>query len=129
MLVEGISVQPGKPTLLADCEGKPVLGLPGHPVSALNIFSIFGRAIIDCLSGRVQKPYIPTVTARLARNIPSRSGRTDYIRIRIEQVEDGFKAFPLFGRSGMLRPLAEADGLLVVPSSREGLREGESVEV
>ncbi|HED24096.1 MAG TPA: molybdopterin molybdenumtransferase MoeA [Firmicutes bacterium] len=129
LLVEGISVQPGKPTLLADCEGKPVLGLPGHPVSALNIFSIFGRAIIDCLSGRVQKPYIPTVTARLARNIPSRSGRTDYIRIRIEQVEDGFKAFPLFGRSGMLRPLAEADGLLVVPSSREGLREGESVEV
>lgn len=129
LIVEGISVQPGKPTLLADCEGKPVLGLPGHPVSALNIFSTFGRAVIERLSGRVQKPYTPTVTAKLSRNVPSRSGRTDYIRIRLEKEDGSFKAVPLFGRSGMLRPLAEADGLLIVPSSREGLREGENVEI
>ncbi|OPL11860.1 MAG: hypothetical protein AVO34_07660 [Firmicutes bacterium ML8_F2] len=129
LIVEGISVQPGKPTLLADCGGKPVLGLPGHPVSALNIFSVFGRAVIERLSGRVQKPYTPTVTAQLSRNIPSRSGRTDYIRVRLEKTESSFRAIPLFGRSGMLRPLAEADGLLIVPSSCEGLRKGEIVEI
>lgn len=129
LLVEGISIQPGKPTLLANCSGKPVLGLPGHPVSALNIFTIFGKAIIDRLSGRGKKIFMPTVKAILARNVPSRSGRTDYVRIRLKETREGLSAVPVFGRSGMLRTLAEADGLLVVPSEKEGLNTGEIVEV
>lgn len=129
LLVEGISIQPGKPTLLANCAGKPVLGLPGHPVSALNIFAIFGKAIINHLAGRSDKPFSPTVKAILARNISSRSGRTEYVRIRLKETENGLSAVPVFGRSGMLRTLAEADGLLVVPSAKEGLSAGETVEV
>lgn len=129
LLVEGISVQPGKPTLLANCNGKPVLGLPGHPVSALNIFDIFGGAIIECLSGLAGKKFNPTVKAVLARNISSRSGRTDYVRIKLEDADHGLSAVPIFGRSGMLRTLAEADGLLTVPVSKEGLSAGEQVEV
>ncbi len=129
LLVEGISVQPGKPTLLASCKGKPVLGLPGHPVSALNIFDIFGGAIIKRLSGLAGKEFIPTVKAVLARNISSRSGRTDYVRIKLEDADHGLSAVPIFGRSGMLRTLAEADGLLTVPASKEGLSAGEQVEI
>ncbi len=129
MLVEGISIQPGKPTLLANCGGKPVLGLPGHPVSALNIFAIFGKAIIDRLTGWNRPGYDPTVKAVLSRNIPSRSGRTDYVRIKLEKTIDELKAVPVFGRSGMLRTLSEANGLLIVPSANEGLNAGETVEV
>jgi molybdopterin molybdotransferase len=129
LLVEGIAIQPGKPTLLANCEGKPILGLPGHPVSALNIFSIFGRAVIERLSGRIEKPFVPTVKAILGRNIPSRSGRTDYVRIKLEKENDTLRAVPIFGRSGILRSLAEADGLLTIPAEKEGLLEGEVVEI
>ncbi len=129
LLVEGISIQPGKPTLLANCNGKPVLGLPGHPVSALNIFSIFGKAIIDRLAGNNKSSFNPTVKAILSRNISSRSGRTDYVRIKLEETAEGLKAVPVFGRSGMLRTLAEADGLLIVPAAMEGLSAGETVEV
>ena len=129
LLVEGISIQPGKPTLLANCEGKPVLGLPGHPVSALNIFAIFGWAIIEKLAGQKEPGYRASVKAVLARNISSRSGRTDYIRVKLETSADGLKAVPVFGRSGMLRTLAEADGLLIVPAAKEGLSAGVEVEV
>ncbi|MGM0652902.1 MAG: gephyrin-like molybdotransferase Glp [Bacillota bacterium] len=129
LLVEGISIQPGKPTLIANCGGKPVLGLPGHPVSALNIFAKFGRAIIEKLAGQSKKPYQPSVKAILTRNIASRSGRNDYVRIKLETSAEGIKAVPVFGRSGMLRTLAEADGLLEVPAEKEGLSEGEIVEV
>ena len=129
LLVEGIAIQPGKPTLLANCGGKPVLGLPGHPVSALNIFSLFGKAVIGRLAGRVEKPYSSTVKAILARNIPSRSGRTEYVRVKLELTGDGLQAVPVFGRSGMLRTLAEANGLITIPSENEGLSAGTAVEV
>ena len=131
LLVEGIAIQPGKPTLLAKCNDKPVLGLPGHPVSALNIFSLFGRAIVDQLAGRVQERLTPSLSANLARNVASRTGRTDYVRVKLERdkISGELSAVPVFGRSGMLRTLAEADGLLVVPPEKEGLSAGEKVEV
>ena len=129
LLVEGISIQPGKPTLLASCGGKPVLGLPGHPVSALLIFSLFGIAILNRLTGRARRRYQHTVKAVLARNIASRAGRIDYVRVKLAEDGTGLKAIPVFGRSGMLRTLAEADGLIAVPAEKEGLLQGESVEV
>ncbi|MBM4236576.1 MAG: molybdopterin molybdotransferase MoeA [Firmicutes bacterium] len=131
LLVEGIAIQPGKPTLLANCNHKPVLGLPGHPVSALNIFSIFGRAIIDQLAGRLQEKLMPSLNASLTRNVASRTGRTDYVRVKLARdlFSGESSAVPVFGRSGMLRTLAEADGLLVVPPEKEGLLAGEKVQV
>ncbi len=129
LLVEGIAIQPGKPTLLANCRGKPVLGLPGHPVSALNIFAQFGVAVLNRLSGIPGKLFTPTVRAVLNRNIPSRSGRTDYVRVRLSSVNGHPEASPIFGRSGMLRTLAQADGIVIVPAEKEGLSAGEPVEV
>ncbi len=158
LLVEGISIQPGKPTLLANCNGKPVLGLPGHPVSALYVFMIFGSYIIRKLSGAGGTKLQPTVKARLARNVPSRSGRTDYVRVKLRPGAAGNsspanlqediaapesmpgvmleampevmpEAIPIFGRSGMLRTLAEADGYFIIPPEKEGLLAGEKVAV
>ncbi len=129
LLVEGIAVQPGKPTLLANCGGKPVLGLPGHPVSALNIFSIFGRPIIERLSGINPVSYRATVRATLSRNIPSRSGRTEYVRVKLDDTNEIPVAIPVFGRSGMLRTLAEAEGILEIAAEKEGLSAGETVEI
>lgn len=129
LLVEGISVKPGKPTLLANCSGKPVLGLPGHPISALMIFSVFGAAIMERLSGREPRRYHPAVQAILTRNLPSRSGRTDYVRVKLEQDSGKILAVPVFGRSGMLRTFTEAGGFLIIPEKKEGLLEGETVDV
>lgn len=129
LLVEGVAIQPGKPTLLAKCQGKPVLGLPGHPVSALNIFALFGTAIIDRLLGREEQPFLATVKAFLTKNIPSRSGRTDYVRVKLSKKGDGIEATPVFGRSGLLRTLADAQGLVVVPAESEGLLAGSQVDV
>ncbi len=129
LLVEGIAISPGKPTLLANCLGKPVLGLPGHPVSALNIFSLFGLVIIDRLVGRNEEQFVPTVRAILSRNIPSRPGRTDYIRVKLEKKDDRVEAIPVFGKSGILRTLAEANGVVMIPAGSEGLLAGTEVEV
>ncbi len=129
LLVEGISIQPGKPTLVANCEGKPVMGLPGHPVSALIVFFIFGTAILHQLAGRETLKVQPTIKASLTRNVSSRSGRTDYVRVKLQESEKGFSAAPVFGRSGMLRTLAEADGFTVIAPEKEGLETGEVVEV
>lgn len=128
LLVEGISIKPGKPTLLANCNGKPVLGLPGHPISALNVFLIFGVAILNRLAGRRQKFY-PAVNAVLTRNIASRSGQTDFVRVRIEEEAGRILAVPVFGRSGMLRTLADADGFIIIRPEIEGLEAGTEVQV
>ncbi|MFQ3621898.1 MAG: gephyrin-like molybdotransferase Glp [Spirochaetales bacterium] len=138
LLVEGVTMQPGKPFLLALCRGKPVIGLPGHPVSALSTFLLFGTRILDRLRGKTVSACQPVVRARLARDVPSRPGRTDVIRVQLEQqrtshqgTEEGksWVAHPIFGRSGLLHTLTEADGFVMVPPDQEGLLAGQEVEV
>ncbi|MCX7786834.1 MAG: molybdopterin molybdotransferase MoeA [Spirochaetes bacterium] len=139
LLVEGVAIQPGKPLLLAVCQGKPVLGLPGHPVSALSSFLLFGSYILDRLQGRETPEYHPSVQAELALNVPSKPGRTDVVRVKLSRavgtcrgVSKGtveWQAIPLFGRSGVLHTLTEADGFILVPPDKEGLQEGEFVDV
>lgn len=129
LICEGLAVQPGKPTLLASCQGRPVLGLPGHPVSALCIFSVLGRALLRSLAGASGEDWRPTVRAVLARNVPSRPGRTELVRVSLQKADGLPRATPVFGRSGLLRTLAEADGLIWIPPESDGLPEGETVSV
>ncbi|HHX86684.1 MAG TPA: molybdopterin molybdotransferase MoeA [Firmicutes bacterium] len=129
LLVEGVAVQPGKPTLLASCCRKPVLGLPGHPVSALIIFYLFGRAVIRRLCGQGKPLYSPSVIATLTRNVTSRIGRAEYIRVKLRLNNGLVEASPVFGRSGMLRTLSEAHGIIAIAPEKEGLLEGDMVEV
>jgi len=131
ILGHGISIRPGKPTLLADVEGKPFLGLPGHPVSAMVIFHFFGKPILKILSG-ISSEWVwhqMKIKAKASRNIPSVPGREDYVRVKLEERNGTFWAHPIFGKSGAISNLVRADGLMRIGINEEGLEEGEEAEV
>jgi molybdopterin molybdotransferase len=121
----GLALKPGKPTLLADCEGVPVIGLPGNPRSALVVFRLIGMPIVRTVGGCTEAPPDPTVRARLARDLPSAAGRLDVVQVRL----DGENAEPLFGSSSLLSLLTAADGYVTVPEAATGLAAGSEVEV
>jgi len=123
VLVHGVGIAPGKPTIIGRARGRPVIGLPGHPASAYVILHTLGRPLLSAMSG--YSPVERTVTAVLAENIPSQKGRVEFVRVR---VRDG-KAFPCFGKSGLLNTFAGSDGLVRVPAEKEGFELGETIEV
>jgi molybdopterin molybdotransferase len=121
----GLAFRPGKPTLLADCGGVPVIGLPGNPRSALVVFRLIGMPIVRMVGGCTDPPPEPTVRARLARDLPSAAGRLDVVQVRLT----GDEAEPLFGSSSLLSVLTAADGYVVVPEAATGLSAGSEIEV
>jgi molybdopterin molybdotransferase len=121
----GLALRPGKPTLLADCGGVPVIGLPGNPRSALVVFRLIGMPIVRMAGGCTDPPPEPATRARLARDLPSAAGRLDIVQVRLA----GDEAEPLFGSSSLLSILTAADGYLVVPEAATGLAAGSEVEV
>ncbi|HLM10627.1 MAG TPA: gephyrin-like molybdotransferase Glp [Thermoleophilaceae bacterium] len=121
----GLAFRPGKPTLLADCGGVPVIGLPGNPRSALVAFRLIGMPIVRLVGGCTHPPPEPAVRARLSRNLPSAAGRLDVVQVRL----DGDHAEPLFGSSSLLSILTAADGFVVVPEAATGLAAGSELEV
>ena len=125
ILGHGVSIRPGKPTLLADINGKPFLGLPGHPVSAMVIFHFFGKPILKILSGLSREGiwHQIKVKAKASRNIPSVPGREDYVRVRLEEREGTLWAHPIFGKSGAISNLVNANGLIRIGINEEGLEE------
>jgi len=129
ILVHGVNVRPGKPTILAVCDGKAVIGLPGNPISALVIAWLFVHPLVEALLGARQPERRPSVTARLALNLASQAGREDWIPVRLAPVPGGFQADPVFGKSNLIFSLARADGLVRIPTDANGLSAGEVVEV
>ena len=131
ILVHGVSVRPGKPTLIADVGGKPFLGLPGHPVSAMVIFHLFGKPMLKTLAGLCKEEGFRQrrTRAKASRNIPSVAGREDYARVMLEEKDGTLWAHPLFGKSGAVAHLSQADGLLKIGINEEGIEEGEEAEV
>ncbi len=129
VLFHGVATRPGKPTIAGVVGGKPVLGLPGNPVSAMIQFDMFGVPAIYRLLGENRPPPQTQVRARLAQNIPSESGREDYVPVRLEETADGLLAVPVFGKSNLIYSLVNADGLVKVPLNRGGLLAGEPVDV
>ncbi|HWR46173.1 MAG TPA: gephyrin-like molybdotransferase Glp [Pseudonocardiaceae bacterium] len=127
----GLAVKPGKPTLLAECDGVPVIGLPGNPLSALVVFRLVGTPLVWRLAGCATPPPEPSVTASLTREVPSEAGRRDVVQVRLGdgQAEPGGQAEPLFGASALLSVLTRADGYLVVPEAATGLDAGAHVSV
>jgi molybdopterin molybdotransferase len=121
----GLAFRPGKPTLLADSGGVPVIGLPGNPRSALVVFRVVGMPIVRLVGGCTRPPPEPTARVRLGRDLPSAAGRVDVVQAR---VREGV-ATPLFGSSSLLSILTGADGYLVVPEAATGLPAGSEVEV
>jgi len=138
VLVHGVNVRPGKPTVLGVCAGKAVIGLPGNPVSALVIAGLFVVPVIERLLGlRLVRPR-PSVAAKLTVNVPSQAGREDWVAVKLlcpkrseaqPSADEGWLAEPIFGKSNFIFTLAAADGLIRIPPDATGLSAGEMVEV
>jgi molybdopterin molybdotransferase len=130
LLVHGISVKPGKPTIVARLGNKALCGLPGHATSAMVTFTILIRPLLHRLAGRkITALDHFTVRAVLERNIESSGGREDYVRVKLLQTENGLLARPVLGKSGLISTMVEADGLVRIDAEFEGLYRGEEVEV
>lgn len=131
LLVHGISISPGKPTIIAKIGEKAVFGLPGHTASAMVVAEVFLKLFISRLRGFHAGGDFTNniIKAELDRNIESNSGRDDFIRVRVERDGDKFIAIPVFGKSGLISTLVEAHGLLRIDRNVEGLYRGEKVDV
>lgn len=125
VLVHGISVKPGKPTIVGVIHGKIVIGLPGYPVAALMIFKIFLAPFIRQLSNLKSENSIKTVKYPLEGRFYSSRGRLHYALVKII---DG-KVHPILKDSGAITALAEADGYVKIPKNVEIITEGSEVEV
>jgi molybdopterin molybdotransferase len=133
VLVHGVALRPGKPTILAalgDTPPKPLLGLPGHPASAAVVMEVLGRPLLLSLAGlKDQTVWGRALTAVLSRNLAGAMGREDYVRVRLRREGDTLWADPVLGPSGLLSPLVKSDGLVMIPLGVEGLFKGEQVSV
>ena len=126
VLVHGVAMMPGKPTVLGVVQGKPVIGNPGYPVSAVLSFEQFAAPLILGLAGKRLAPRA-TLTVHPAQNLPSKPGLTEFIRVTLGRVGDKVIATPLPRGAGTITSLVRADGLLVVPALSEGLEEDRPV--
>ena len=129
VLVHGIPVKPGKPTIVGVVEDKPVFGLPGNPVSAMVVFDLLVRPTLFMLAGCDRPPEPPTVEATLLRDIPSVAGREDYVQVRLSRRDGSLYAEPVFGKSNLIYTLVRADGTVSVPLDAGGIYAGERVAV
>ena len=128
VLVHGVSVRPGKPTIVAVADDRPIFGLPGNPVSAMVIFDLFVTPTIRLLLG-TERPRQQQVQARLARNVASTTGREDYVQVRLEERDGETWAVPVFGKSNLIYTLVHAQGAVKVPLDANGIRKGVWVTV
>jgi molybdopterin molybdotransferase len=131
LLVHGISISPGKPSIIGRSLSLPIIGLPGHVASALVVAEIFLTRLISRLSGQLDsiRVFQSQIKAELTQNIESASGREDYIRVRLFHDGKDLFAEPVFGKSGLISTLAEADGLIKIDMNTEGLYQGQKVTV
>ena len=123
LLFHGLALKPGKPTLAAEICGKPVFGLPGHPVAAYFVFRLFVRPLLFAMTG--SKAAEHRVSALCGAAIPSNHGREECVPVKLE----GELALPIFGKSGLIATLSSADGYIRIPRDAEGLSQGDRVSV
>jgi molybdopterin molybdotransferase len=121
----GLAIKPGKPTLLAECGGVPVIGLPGNPRSALVVFRLIGMPVVRRVGGCTAPPPEPSARATLSRDLASATGRLDIVQVKVSEGT----ATPVFGLSALLSVLTAADGYIVIPEEATGLDAGTEVNV
>ena len=120
----GIAMKPGKPTIFGAADGKPVFGLPGHPLAAYFVFRLIVSEYLRALFRF--RPDKPMRTVPLAVNVPSNHGREEYLCVRINEYGE---AVPLHTKSGVISVLSAADGFIRIPRDTEGLAKDKVVEV
>jgi molybdopterin molybdotransferase len=130
ILFHGISISPGKPTILAKIQKKAFWGLPGHVVSAMIVYARIVKPFVEHVSGLCSPDRAKLrFTAMLGRNVSSAQGRVDYIRVRLIHKEGLLWAEPILGKSGLIHTMVKADGLIEIGMNTEGLDKGAEVEV
>jgi molybdopterin molybdotransferase len=130
IMVHGVSISPGKPTILARSGTKPMWGIPGHVTSAMVVFHVLVQPFIAHLGGlddRFRRVF--TIPCRLTRNLPSAQGRVDFVRVRVVPREGVLYAEPVLGKSGLIHTMVKADGLVRIAAPVEGLDKGDAVAV
>lgn len=127
VFVHGISIKPGKPTIVGEGEGKLIFGLPGHPVSSIIVFKAIVEHYVRQKMGIID--FIPKTKAVMDFNFPSSPGRETYQMVKLKEKDGKIYATPNFGESGMITLLADADGYIVIKTHEEGIYKGEEREV
>jgi putative molybdopterin biosynthesis protein len=128
VIVHGVSIKPGKPVILGLIHGKPVIGIPGYPVSAALTFTLFVKPLVYAFLG-LKAPGPDTITAKLSRQVASSLGQEEFIRVKLGSVSDKLIATPVTRGAGALMSLVRADGIIRVPTQSEGIAAGHSVTV
>ncbi|MDC7225425.1 MAG: molybdopterin molybdotransferase MoeA [Spirochaetales bacterium] len=128
ILCHGIAFKPGKPTIVANSGGKPVIGLPGHPVSAMLVFSIIGSYLVRLMNCSEQ-PIESWVEAFLTENVNGAPGREAWQMVNLRRNGEAYEAVPVHGESGLISLLASASGSVRIPVNTEGYSKGTAVRV
>lgn len=128
VVIHGVAMKPGKPVILAMVKGKPVIGLPGYPVSAYLAYQVFARPLVAKLSGRVAEE-TEQVRAVMTRRMISSLKHREYVRVKVGQVGNTLVATPLARGAGAAMSLVRADGFCIIPQNTEGVEAGSEVTV
>ncbi len=128
VFVHGVSIKPGKPVILGIVKGKPVIGIPGYPVSAALTFTLFVKPLIYAMLG-LSSPGPETIKAKLSRQVASTLGQEEFIRVKLGSVSGNLIAMPVTRGAGALMSLVRADGIIRVPARSEGIAAGHEVIV
>jgi putative molybdopterin biosynthesis protein len=128
VIVHGVNIKPGKPVILGIIKGKPIIGIPGYPVSAALTFNLFVKPLLYSLLGTAV-PDMGTVTAKLSRQVASSLGQEEFIRVKLGRVDDNLIVTPVTRGAGALMSLVRADGVIRVPAANEGVAAGHDVVV
>lgn len=128
LVFHGIATRPGKPALMGKVEGKPVLGVPGYPVSCALVFELFAKPILAHLTGYPEAAE-EKVEAVLARKLASNMGTDEFVHVALAKIKESYVAFPLNRGAGVTTSLVKSDGILVIPRGVEGYQAGEKVKI
>ena len=125
---QGVAIRPGRPVILAVLQGKPVIGLPGYPVSCKLTADLFIRDLIHEFQGK-KAPERRTIKASLAEDVKSVPGVEEFIRVTLTEASDGIVALPLPRGASLISTLVKAQGLIRIPAGRGGLSSGDEILV
>lgn len=128
VVVHGVALKPGKPTILGMIKGKPVIGIPGYPVSAFMVFETFVRPLIQKFIGIEESPN-DIIEAKLSRRVVSSLKNKDLVRVNLGFVNNNLVATPLSGGAGVSMSLVKADGIAIIPKNVEGMEAGQLIDV
>ncbi|SKC51608.1 molybdopterin biosynthesis protein [Maledivibacter halophilus] len=128
LIVHGVAVKPGKPAILGNVEGKPIVGIPGYPVSAYIVFETFVKELIYKYQG-IKQEKKQFIKGTLSKRLMSSLKHLEYVRMKLGKVSGKLVATPLNRGAGVTMSLVKADGITKIPKNVEGIEVGETIEI